>query len=58
VTTLEVVALVVLPVTAACWLGLFLRSLITASGELWLLWLVLLAATTALWVYLAVELLP
>ena len=58
VSTLEVLALVVLPVTAACWLGLFLRSLITANGELWPLWLVLLAATTALWVYLAVELVP
>ena len=57
-TALEVVALVVLPVAAACRLGLFLRSLITASGELWGLWLVLLAATTALWVYLAVELVP
>ncbi len=56
VTTVEVVALVTLPVAAACWLGLFLRSLITANGELWLLWLVLLAATTALWVYLYVEL--
>ncbi len=58
VTTLEVVALVVLPVAAACWLGLFARSLITTQGELWSLWLVLLAATTALWVYLAVELVP
>ncbi len=58
VTTLEIVALVVLPVAAACWLGLFVRSLISASGELWALWLVLLAATTALWVYLAVELVP
>ena len=57
-TTWEFLALVVLPVAAACWLGLFLRSLITASGELWGLWLVLLAATTALWVYLAVELVP
>ncbi len=32
VTTLEVLALVVLPVAAACWLGLFLRSLINAHG--------------------------
>jgi len=56
VTTLEIVALVVLPVTAACWLGLFLRNLINTDGELWSLWLVLLAATIALWVYLLVEL--
>ena len=48
VTTLEVVALVVLPVAAACSLGLLARSLINAHGELWPLWLVLLAATTAL----------
>ncbi len=58
VTTLEIVALVVLPVAAACWLGLFVRSLISASGNLWSFWLVLLAATTALWIYLAVELVP
>jgi hypothetical protein len=58
VTTVEVLALVVLPVAAACWLGLFVRSLINANGGLWDLWLVLLAATTALWIYLAVELVP
>jgi hypothetical protein len=58
VTTLEFVALVVLPVAAACWLGLFLRSLIYAHRGLWEVWLFLLAATTALWVYLVVELVP
>ena len=58
VTTWDLLALVVLPVAAACWLGLFLRSLINAHGGLWELWLFLLAATTALWVYLVVELVP
>jgi hypothetical protein len=58
VTTVEVLALVVLPVAAACWLGLLLRSLMDAHGELWSLWLVLLAASTALWIYLAVALVP
>ncbi len=56
VHTLEVVALVVLPVAAACWLGLFARSLLSTHGELWGLWLVLLAGSVALWVYLYVEL--
>ena len=55
---MEVLWLVVLPVSAACWLGLLLRSLINTHGELWSLWLVLLAASTALWVYLLVELVP
>jgi hypothetical protein len=58
VTTWDLLALVVLPVAAACWLGLFLRSLIDAHGVLWGLWLVLLAASTTLWVYLVVELVP
>ena len=58
VTTLEVLALVVLPVTAACSLGLLLRSLMDAHGGLWSLRLVLLATSTALWVYLLVELVP
>ncbi len=58
VTTLEVLALLVLPVAAACWLGLLLRSLMDAHEGLWSLWLVLLAASTALWVYLLVELVP
>ncbi len=57
-STWELLALVVLPVAAACWLGLFLQSLTNAYGGLWSLWLVLLAATTALWVYLFVELVP
>ncbi len=52
VTTLEVLALVVLPVAAACWLGLLLRSLIERRGKLWGAWLALLAASGALWVYL------
>ena len=54
VTTLEVLALVVLPVAAACWLGLFVRSLMNTDGGTWSLWLVLLVASTALWVYLLV----
>ena len=58
VTTLEVLALVVLPVAAACWLGLSLRSLLNAHGALWSLWLVLLASTTGLWVYLLAGLVP
>ena len=58
VTTLEVLALVVLPVAAACWLGLFLRSLINTHGEHWSLWLVLLAASSALWVYLVLGMVP
>ncbi len=58
VTTLEILALVVVPVAAACWLGLLLRSLMDEHGRLWSLWLVLLAASTALWVYLLVELVP
>lgn len=54
VNTWSLVALVVLPVAAACWLGLFLRSLIERRGKLWGAWLVLLAASSALWVYLLV----
>jgi hypothetical protein len=53
------VALVVLPVAAACWLGLFLRSLvIERGGGPWGAWLVLLAVSSALWVYLFVEMVP
>ena len=58
ITTLEILALVILPVAAACSLGLFIQSLINTHGALWSLWLVLLAATTALWVYLFVEMVP
>jgi len=57
-TTLEVLALLVLPVAAARWSGLLLRSLMDEHGDLWSLWLVLLAASTTLWVYLLVELVP
>jgi hypothetical protein len=51
----ELLALVVLPVAAACWLGMLLRSLIERRGKLWGAWLALLAASGALWVYLVVE---
>jgi hypothetical protein len=55
----SLVALVVLPVAAACWLGLFLRSLvIERGGGPWGAWLVLLAVSSALWVYLFVEMVP
>jgi hypothetical protein len=57
VTTIELLALVVLPLAAACSLGLLARSLINTDGELRVLWLVLVVATTALWLYLYVELL-
>jgi hypothetical protein len=57
-TTWDFLALVVLPVAAACWLGLLVRSLINTHRELWSLWLFLLAATTALWVYLVLEVVP
>jgi hypothetical protein len=56
VVTLEVLALVVLPVAAACWLGLFLRSLMMErGGGPWGAWLVLLAVSSAVWLYLLVE---
>jgi hypothetical protein len=56
VVTLEVLALVVLPVVAACWLGLFLRSLMMErGGGPWGAWLVLLAVSSAVWLYLLVE---
>jgi hypothetical protein len=59
VVTLEVLALVVLPAAAACWLGLFLRSLVMErGGGPWGAWLVLLAVSSALWVYLFVEMVP
>jgi hypothetical protein len=58
VTAWEFLWLVVLPVAAACWLGLLARSVVNRHGELWELWLFLLAATTAIWVYLYVELVP
>ena len=58
-TTLEVLALVVLPVAAACWLGLFLPAQLNKhAGEHWSLWLVLLAASSALWVYLVLGMVP
>jgi hypothetical protein len=56
VVTLEILALVVLPVAVACWLGLFLRSLIMErGGGPWGAWLVLLAVSSAVWLYLLVE---
>jgi hypothetical protein len=56
VVTLEILALVVLPVAAACWLGLFLRSLMMErGGGPWGAWLVLLAVSSAVWLYLLVE---
>ena len=57
-STWSVVALVVLPVTATCWLGLFLRSLIKRGGGLWGAWLGLLVVSSALWAYLFVEMVP
>ena len=57
VSTWSIVALVVLPVAAACWLGLFLRSMLMGGG-LWGAWLVLLAVSSALWVYLFLEVVP
>jgi hypothetical protein len=58
VSTWNLVALVVLPVAAACWLGLFVRSLIDKRGKLWGAWLTLLAASGAIWVYLVAETVP
>ncbi len=58
-STWSLVVLVVLPVAAACWLGLFLRSLlIERGGGPWGAWLVLLAVSSALWVYMFVEIVP
>ena len=55
----SLVALIVLPVAAACWLGLFLRSLLMErSRSPWGAWLVLLTVSSALWVYLFVEMMP
>jgi hypothetical protein len=59
VNTWSFLALVALPVAAACWLGLFLRSLmIERGGGPWRAWLVLCAVFSALWVYLFVEMVP
>ncbi len=59
VSTWNVVAVVVLPVAAACWLGLFVRSLMMErGGGPWGAWLVLLAGSVALWVYLLLETVP
>ncbi len=57
-STLSLLAFVALPITAACCLGMLLRSLTSRHGKLWGAWLVLTAASSAVWVYLFVEVAP
>ncbi len=56
--TLSLLAFVALPLAAACFLGMLAQSLMKRHGKLWGAWLVLMAASSAVWVYLFVEVAP
>ena len=56
--TLSLLAFAALPVAAACCLGMLAQSLMMRQGKLWGAWLVLMAASSAVWVYLFVEVAP
>ena len=49
-STLSLLAFVALPVAAACCLGMLAQSLMERHGKLWGAWLVLMAASSAVWI--------
>ena len=57
-STLSLLAFVALPLAAVCCLGMLAQSLMKRHGKLWGVWLVLMAASSAVWVYLFVEVAP
>ena len=57
-STLLFFAFVALPVAAACCLGMLVQSFIERHGKLWGAWLVLMTSSSAVWVYLVVEIAP
>jgi hypothetical protein len=57
-SSLSLLAFLVLPVAAVCCLGMLAQSLMKRHGKLWGAWLVLMAASGAVWVYLFVEVAP
>ena len=57
-STLGLLALVALLVAAVCSLGMLAHSLAQRRGRLWGAWLVLMMASSAVWIYLLVEVAP
>ena len=57
-SSLSLLAFLALPVAAVCCLGMLAQSLMKRHGKLWGAWLVLMAASSAVWVYLFVEVAP
>jgi hypothetical protein len=57
-STLSLLAFVALPLAAACCLGMLAQSLMKRQGKPWGAWLVLMAASSAVWGYLFVEVAP
>ena len=57
-STLSLLAFVASPIAAVCCLGMLLRSLTGRHGKLWGVWFVLTVASSAVWVYLYVEVAP
>jgi hypothetical protein len=55
---LSLLAFVALPLAAACCLGMLAQSLMKRQGKPWGAWLVLMAASSAVWAYLFVEVAP
>jgi hypothetical protein len=57
-SSLSLLAFVALPLAAVCCLGMLVQSLMKRHGKLWGAWLVFMAASSAVWVYLFVEVAP
>ncbi len=57
-STLGLLALMALPVAAVCSLGMLAHSLAERRGRLWGAWLVLMMTSSAVWVYMLVEVAP
>ena len=57
-SSLSLLAFLALPVAAVCCLGMLAQSLMKRQGKLWGAWLVLMATSSAVWVYLFVGVAP